>query len=832
MKNKRLITTAPAIALFVAFTHTAHAQITVGGNGSNTTDSTSYSGSQSLTKVGSNTVTLTAVSSYTGGTIVNTGTLSLASSNLLADSGTVTINSGGTLNLGTNGDYIGTLVMNGNATVAGTSGAGGGQFILTQGLSGSPSLKTLTATGANNTIQTNIGISSQWGGVGGNANLRFDVVGASDSLTVDGVIADKSFDGGGSATSGAISKLGAGTLILAGDNTYMGGVTLTSGTIQVGIGGTKGNITGNDAAISNSGTLVINRSDSYGLGNAISGTGSLVHAGAGTTTVSGANSFTGGTTINAGSLLLGAANRLADSGAVVVNGGSLDLGGFSDTVGAVTLSSGSIANGTLTASAYDLQSGTASAVLAGTAALTKSGVGTVTLSANNTYTGATTIAGGTLQVGTGGTSGTLGSGAVTNNGTLAINRSNAVTLGDKISGTGSLVQAGSGTTTIGAANTFTGAVIIQGGTLQLSSNGSFAAGSSLVMSAGATMDLNNKSQTFAAVSGQGGTVAMGSGTLTVNNSGADEYNGVITGSGALTKQGVGTLTLGGNNTYSGGATVSGGKLAGTTTSLKGAITNNAQVEFAQNGDGTYSGSMSGNGSLTKSGAGGLVMSGTSTYTGVTTVEAGQLKVNGSIASSDVTVNSGAVLSGSGTVGGIGGAGSINPGNSPGILTAAWIDPSDGMFFNFEITDIKPEYSQATNSANDVLRLSSATPFTSAMDAGNMINVYFNVADFDLNQAFLGGIFTDESGDFTAMISGANFTYYVQDNAGSVTYNGVSYSELGAGFGIEVTTELETADFGSGAVNGRIMQFGVVPEPSSALLAAIGSLFLLRRSRKA
>ena len=99
--------------------------------------------------------------------------------------------------------------------------------------------------------------------------------------------------------------------------------------------------------------------------------------------------------------------------------------------------------------------------------------------------------------------------------------------------------------------------------------------------------------------------------------------------------------------------------------------------------------MSGAGSLHKTGLGRLELSGTSSYSGATSVEAGELKVNGSIADSAVTVASGASLSGSGAVGAISGAGAINPGNSPGILTAPSVDPSGGLAFNFELTKLEP-----------------------------------------------------------------------------------------------------------------------------------------------
>ena len=128
------------------------------------------------------------------------------------------------------------------------------------------------------------------------------------------------------------------------------------------------------------------------------------------------------------------------------------------------------------------------------------------------------------------------------------------------------------------------------------------------------------------------------------------------------------------------------------------------VEFNQSGSGAYAGAMSGAGSLHKTGLGRLELSGTSSYSGATSVEAGELKVNGSIADSAVTVASGASLSGSGAVGAISGAGAINPGNSPGILTAPSVDPSGGLAFNFEFTNLNPVFSDATASVNDLLRL--------------------------------------------------------------------------------------------------------------------------------
>lgn len=107
------------------------------------------------------------------------------------------------------------------------------------------------------------------------------------------------------------------------------------------------------------------------------------------------------------------------------------------------------------------------------------------------------------------------------------------------------------------------------------------------------------------------------------------FGGLISGSGTFSKTGTAALTLTGVNSYTGGTTVVGGTLIGNTTSLQGAITNNAAVNFNQASAGTYASVMGGTGSLTKSGAGTLTLSGANTHTGGTTVSAGTLTIAGS-----------------------------------------------------------------------------------------------------------------------------------------------------------------------------------------------------------
>lgn len=205
--------------------------------------------------------------------------------------------------------------------------------------------------------------------------------------------------------------------------------------------------------------------------------------------------------------------------------------------------------------------------IVGSAGLVKDGAAKLTLSNNNTYAGPTVISAGTLQVGNGGASGSLGSGPITDNGALVFDRVGTLAVPNVITGTGTVAQAGSGTTILSGANNYSNSTIISAGTLQLGAANVIPDGAgrgNVAMSSG-TLDLAGFNETVNGLSGTG-TVdnSGGASALTVgaNNTTAAFY-GAIQNSGsalALNKTGSGTVTLGGSNSYDGVTTLAGGIL--------------------------------------------------------------------------------------------------------------------------------------------------------------------------------------------------------------------------------------------------------------------------------
>jgi fibronectin-binding autotransporter adhesin len=329
--------------------------------------------------------------------------------------------------------------------------------------------------------------------------------------------------------------------------------------------GTNATANNNTVTSATAATLTLGGSGSYSYGdgtNANSGviTGSitLVKTGSGTQTFGEANTYTGKTSITGG-FIAGSGESIfgTNPGSFTADQITLDGGGVKAT-GNISFNSNrgitlGADGGTLDTNGNSIS---LTNVVTGSGLLTKQGAGTLTLTGANTYSGDTTISGGTLQVGNGGTTGTLGStSAVTNNAALVINRSDSITVTPVISGTGSFTQTGAGTTTVTGANTFTGDVNVTGGTLSPSNTVDVStvaqplgqATTPVTLSSGGRLSYTGVGMSW----DRGITVTTGS-TGTVQNSGSGE----LTLTGPISKDGS-TLTFSGTQPIKVGSVITG-----------------------------------------------------------------------------------------------------------------------------------------------------------------------------------------------------------------------------------------------------------------------------------
>jgi fibronectin-binding autotransporter adhesin len=343
--------------------------------------------------------------------------------------GLVTI-SGGRLNVGTAGTATYDL-SGGVLQVGGTNG--------------------ITGTGALNLG----GGTLQVIGAALTTNMAIGLTGASSTIDTNGLGATL----GGVMSGGGFVKAGLGTLSVTAANIYTGGTAISGGTLQIGNGGTSGSIVGD---VVDNGALAFDRTDGVAFAGAISGAGIVEQNGTGGLTLTGANSYSGGTALNAGTLIIANAGGIGSGMLAMAEGTTLGFGGSFDLANAITVSGDPMldvgAGQTVTASG-GISDGTSAGDIV------KTGTGTLILTAANTYTGGTTISAGTLQLGNGETSGSI-VGNVVDSGALIFDRSDSVVFGGAISGGGSIDQAGAGTLTLsGNSSAFTGSTEVTSGTL-------------------------------------------------------------------------------------------------------------------------------------------------------------------------------------------------------------------------------------------------------------------------------------------------------------------------------------------------------------------------------
>ncbi len=518
------------------------------------------------------------------------------------------------------------------------------------------------------------------------------------------------------------------------------------------------------------------------IDNAIAGNG-LQKTGDGTLVLNGANTYTQGTQLVAGTLSVSSDANLGNSGnAVDFEGGTLQVTGTAYTSTPRAIVFGAAGGGFDIADAANTF--TVAQPLTGTGGLTKLGDGTLVLAGANTYSGGTTISAGTLQ----GDTGSL-QGNITDNGSLVFNQGTDGTFAGVVSGTGSLTKDGAGTLTLDGAHTYTGITLIDNGTLKIGPAGSLASSAGVGLAAGTTLDLSGSGdQSLGLLNGAGGTVDLGPNTLTLTGTGNGSYAGTIIGSGALVKDGASTQTLSGTNLYSGGTTVNDGALilgAGGSLAANSDVTvngngvldvsaagnqalgnfngNGGQVQLGGNtlgvGAGTYDGVIAGTGGLQKSGSGTLTLNGSNTYTGPTQVTAGTLLVGDAAhasasVQSDVTVANTGVLGGFGQVNGdvvVQSGGHLAPGNPVGIFTVngnLLAEQGSQLDFSFGVPGVNSNTpGQGHNvQVNGDLTLEGAA--LNPRDAGGFGPGLYNLFDYTGTLTQANGGITPPAGGYT------------------------------------------------------------------------------------
>lgn len=586
-------------------------------------------GTGKLHKTGAGTLALSGVNTYSGGTVVSGGILEVNGDTALGP---------------VPGAVVTNLTLDGGATLR-----AGAAVVLNAN-------RSLVLNSGTATINTN-----------GNA------------MTINGAL---------SGTGGILNKTGAGTLTVNGVGTYSGGTVVSDGTLVIG-----STLTGN-ITLANATTLQV---PTGGAGNAIilsgaSANASVIAAGISngltgtitgdfdqTLTIGNATQFSFGATTKqfqnfSGTLAIPTGATVRLSATSLANGGdntTFDVNGF-----LTTRNNGTVALGALTGTGTVTMGGSGLAgqrvtytigakgndtLFSGVISdgdvingklinVVKTGSGIQTLTGASTYTGTTTISGGMLQIGNGGTTGSLGATAITvNSSTLSFNRSDAITVTNTITGNaaGILAQNGAGSLAITATDSV-GKVEVHSGSIVVDTGGSLTASDSVsvgnlpgetgVLTVQGTGAITTPSLN---VSGEGtGTVNQSGGTVTVNDITGGVTLAKNAGSSGIYHLDGGTLTtqfvsLGAGTSgvfdFNGGTLVAG---ADNTTFLSGITAANVQSGGAKIDTSGFSITidqplLNAGGGLTKSGSGTLSLAGANTYTGATTVTAGTLVVNGS-----------------------------------------------------------------------------------------------------------------------------------------------------------------------------------------------------------
>jgi autotransporter-associated beta strand protein len=730
-----------------------------------------------------------AGNTYGGGFTLNAGTLAVAGVNAMggATGNTLTINGGTIRSSATaardlSGKYSGGITIGGNFAVGDSTNNGALTFS-----------DSMSLGAASRTIQVN------------------------STATFGGVIS------GGSGV--GLTKTGAGTLLLGPatfggpDNTFDGGLFIHEGILAIrnatGAGGAGGITLGNSSGSANA-TLRVDNSftptNALTVASGSSGTKTLTAGNVGTP------GYNGSITLNDALTVAVTSTGTTNTNFTLGGASGISLGSHQLTLSLAQGTTGNTNNATITLNKP--VSGTGSILVQGGGLST--GTRTAAISGTNSYTGGTTVGGtgssrplvvnvsGDQSAATGGwnidvnneSSGFSNTVNFASGSTVSVASGKSITLGGTaghfsartlnaagaLSNDGTLLVRRSSTVNVTGAWTQNGAATLatQGGgqaALNINTGGSFTYTSATNFA----LNTSTSANVVTDLTVSGGTLTTG--TAFRNNTVTAE----ATNFAQLTLNDGGTLqlstnvaqlltTAGGNIRMRLGETGTGGILDtnGFNTTIDREITNITGQA----------------GKLTKQGAGILTLSGSSTYTGATTVSAGTLLINGSISNSELTsVLNGATLGGSGSLGALSvlAGGTLAPGNSPGTLSTGTITLDEASLLSFELNPADP---------------------TPGLDINDLVEVSGNLT--------LGGILSvsPTNGDFLSVAAGTAWRLF--NYSGTLTENSLTLGTMPT-LGGSLTWNIDTST--SGQVN-----LVAIPEPATALLGGLGLVLLLRRRR--